>query len=67
MGKDSATPDNITSLTKEFSFPDVGESVSFDLVTPEFIDERSTFPSGSSRCTSLLSSAQNFESACGHQ
>jgi hypothetical protein len=37
MGKDGAKPDNVTSLSKDFSFPDVGNSVSFDLVKPEFI------------------------------
>jgi hypothetical protein len=39
MGRDHATPDNISALSKEFSFPDVTDSVSFDLVRPEFVSE----------------------------
>ncbi len=39
MGRDNAAPDNVSSLSEDFSFPYVTDSVSFDLVKPEFIVE----------------------------
>ena len=39
IGKDGATPDNIYSQTEEFSFPDVKDTVSFDLVKPKFVGD----------------------------
>jgi hypothetical protein len=40
MGRDGATPDNLSSLSDELSFPDVKDTVTFNLVKPNFIAER---------------------------
>lgn len=37
MGKDGATPDNVSSRTEEFSFSDVKDTVTLNLVSPDFV------------------------------
>jgi hypothetical protein len=39
MGRDNATPDNISSSTADYSFSEVPETVSFDFVKPKFVGE----------------------------
>jgi hypothetical protein len=39
MGRDNATPQNVVSSTTEYSFPEVHDTASFDLVKPKFIKD----------------------------
>ncbi len=42
MGRDGATPDNVSSEAEEFSFPDTDGSVTFNLVRPDFVTKTFT-------------------------
>jgi hypothetical protein len=39
MGKDHATPDAIVSLSADNSFPEVGDTVSFEFIKPKFLED----------------------------